>query len=130
MSDPQANSRNAYHEVHGARTQHLAKCRDRVRYPCSMNQCTVGGRPSSRERGFQPNSLDARSWECSQRWWKAMAAGIPAIAIGAGGDAGGTHTLREWYDNAGGIAGIERALMIVLEAAGTAGARPDPTAAG
>jgi acetylornithine deacetylase/succinyl-diaminopimelate desuccinylase-like protein len=60
----------------------------------------------------------------------AMAAGIPAIAIGAGGDAGGTHTLREWYDNAGGIAGIERALMIVLAAAGSAGAGPDAAAAG
>jgi tripeptide aminopeptidase len=50
----------------------------------------------------------------------AMAAGIPAIAIGAGGDAGGTHTLREWYDNRGGAAGLERALMVVLEAAGLA----------
>jgi acetylornithine deacetylase/succinyl-diaminopimelate desuccinylase-like protein len=47
-----------------------------------------------------------------------MAAGIPAIAIGAGGDAGGTHTLREWYDNNGGPAGLERALRIVLETAG------------
>jgi acetylornithine deacetylase/succinyl-diaminopimelate desuccinylase-like protein len=47
-----------------------------------------------------------------------MAAGIPAIAIGAGGDAGGTHTMREWYDNKGGPAGLERALMIVLETAG------------
>lgn len=49
-----------------------------------------------------------------------MAAGIPAIAIGAGGDAGGTHTLREWYDNRGGTAGLERALIIALEAAGVA----------
>lgn len=47
-----------------------------------------------------------------------MAAGIPAIAIGAGGDAGGTHTIREWYDNRGGTAGLERVLMIALEAAG------------
>jgi tripeptide aminopeptidase len=49
-----------------------------------------------------------------------MAAGIPAIAIGAGGDAGGSHTLREWYENRGGTAGLERALRIVLEAAGVA----------
>ena len=49
-----------------------------------------------------------------------MAAGIPAIAIGAGGDAGGTHTLQEWYDNRGGPAGIERALRVVLERAGIA----------
>jgi tripeptide aminopeptidase len=49
-----------------------------------------------------------------------MAAGIPAIAIGAGGDAGGSHTLREWYENRGGPAGLERALRIVLETAGLA----------
>jgi tripeptide aminopeptidase len=48
----------------------------------------------------------------------AMAAGIPAIAIGAGGDAGGTHTTAEWYDNATGPLGLERALRIVLGAAG------------
>lgn len=47
-----------------------------------------------------------------------MALGIPAIAIGAGGDSGGTHTMREWYDNRGGAAGLERALAIVLAAAG------------
>ena len=49
-----------------------------------------------------------------------MAAGIPAIAIGAGGDAGGSHTLREWYDNDGGPAGLDRVLRIVLETAGIA----------
>lgn len=50
----------------------------------------------------------------------AMAAGIPAIAIGAGGEAGGTHTLHEWYENTRGPTGIERALLIVLGAAGLA----------
>jgi tripeptide aminopeptidase len=48
----------------------------------------------------------------------AMAMGIPAIAIGAGGDAGGTHTLDEWYENTDGALGVERALMIVMGAAG------------
>lgn len=47
-----------------------------------------------------------------------IALGIPAIAIGAGGESGGTHTLEEWYSNTGGTAGIERALLIVLETAG------------
>jgi tripeptide aminopeptidase len=50
----------------------------------------------------------------------AMAMAIPAIAIGAGGHAGGTHTLQEWYENDGGAAGVERALLIVLGAAGLA----------
>lgn len=47
-----------------------------------------------------------------------IALGIPAIAIGAGGESGGTHTVDEWYSNAGGVEGIERALLIALGAAG------------
>ena len=47
-----------------------------------------------------------------------IALGIPAIAIGAGGESGGTHTLEEWFSNAGGPAGIERALLTVLGTAG------------
>jgi acetylornithine deacetylase/succinyl-diaminopimelate desuccinylase-like protein len=49
-----------------------------------------------------------------------IALGIPAIAIGAGGESGGTHTLDEWYENTEGAQGIERALLIVLETAGVA----------
>lgn len=47
-----------------------------------------------------------------------IALGIPAIAIGAGGESGGTHTVEEWYVNEGGPEGIERALLIALGAAG------------
>ncbi len=47
-----------------------------------------------------------------------IALGIPAIAIGAGGESGGTHTLEEWFANTGGPEGIERALLIVLATAG------------
>lgn len=47
-----------------------------------------------------------------------MALGIPSIAIGAGGDSGGIHTLDEWYSNEQGPLGVERALLIVLAAAG------------
>ncbi len=43
-----------------------------------------------------------------------MAAGIPAITIGAGGRMGGTHTLGEWYDNTSGVDGIARALLTLL----------------
>lgn len=46
-----------------------------------------------------------------------IALGIPAIAIGAGGESGGTHTLDEWYTNDGGPEGIERCLLAVLGAA-------------
>jgi acetylornithine deacetylase/succinyl-diaminopimelate desuccinylase-like protein len=47
-----------------------------------------------------------------------IARGIPAIAIGAGGRGGGTHTPEEWYDDTNGVRGLERALRIVVAAAG------------
>lgn len=47
-----------------------------------------------------------------------MALGIPAIALGAGGSSGNTHTPSEWYTNDGGPEGIERVLLTVLQAVG------------
>ncbi|HSU17151.1 M20/M25/M40 family metallo-hydrolase [Longimicrobium sp.] len=47
-----------------------------------------------------------------------MALGIPSIAIGVGGDSGGIHTTDEWYSNENGALGVERALLIILAAAG------------
>lgn len=44
--------------------------------------------------------------------------GIPAIAIGAGGNAGQTHTPDEWFDATDAYVGIARALTIVVTAAG------------
>jgi hypothetical protein len=44
--------------------------------------------------------------------------GIPAIALGCGGRAGGAHTLGEWYDPAGREMGLQRVLLTVLGAAG------------
>ncbi len=41
-----------------------------------------------------------------------------AFAVGAGGDAGGMHTMDEWYDNNGGPLGIRRLLLLVLVLAG------------
>jgi hypothetical protein len=49
-----------------------------------------------------------------------MALGIPSIAIGGGGESGGTHTLGEWYSNERGPDGIVRALLVVAAAAGLA----------
>lgn len=50
-----------------------------------------------------------------------IALGIPAIAIGAGGSGGGTHTPDEWYDDTHGLRGLQRALRIVIAAACQAG---------
>jgi tripeptide aminopeptidase len=47
----------------------------------------------------------------------AIAAGVPAIAIGGGGAAGGAHSPTEWFDNASADVGVERALTIVATAA-------------
>jgi len=57
-----------------------------------------------REPGVAAASTDANA---------AMAAGVPAIAIGGGGSGGDSHTLHEWYDNSRATAGVERALTIV-----------------
>lgn len=48
-----------------------------------------------------------------------IALGIPAVTIGAGGVCGGVHTTAEWYENRDGARGLERALLLVLAAAGT-----------
>lgn len=47
-----------------------------------------------------------------------MARGVPALAMGAGGKAGGSHTLQEWFRNERGAAGVVRALLVALGAAG------------
>ena len=47
-----------------------------------------------------------------------MSRGIPSIAIGAGGDAGGMHTTEEWYDNTDGVAGLKRLLLLAVSLAG------------
>lgn len=44
--------------------------------------------------------------------------GIPAIAIGAGGHAGQTHTPDEWFDATDAHIGVARALTIVVTTAG------------
>jgi hypothetical protein len=49
-----------------------------------------------------------------------MAAGIPAITVGGGGQAGLAHTTAEWYRNTKGPEGVLRALYTLLLVAGVA----------
>jgi acetylornithine deacetylase/succinyl-diaminopimelate desuccinylase-like protein len=49
-----------------------------------------------------------------------LSMGIEAIAIGAGGNGGGAHSLQEWYEPAGRELGLKRALLTLLEVAGLA----------
>jgi acetylornithine deacetylase/succinyl-diaminopimelate desuccinylase-like protein len=44
--------------------------------------------------------------------------GIPAIAIGAGGRGGDTHTTAEWFEDVDGLRGAARAMAIIAAAAG------------
>ncbi len=47
-----------------------------------------------------------------------LSLGIPAISIGAGGRAGGAHSLGEWYDPTGRELGLQRILLTLLGVAG------------
>jgi len=49
-----------------------------------------------------------------------LSMGIDAIAIGAGGNGGGAHSLQEWYDPVGREMGLKRALLTLLDVAGIA----------
>lgn len=48
-----------------------------------------------------------------------LSLGIPAVAIGAGGRGGDTHTTREWFENRDGTLGLVRAMTLLVAAAGT-----------
>jgi acetylornithine deacetylase/succinyl-diaminopimelate desuccinylase-like protein len=50
-----------------------------------------------------------------------MSLGIDAIAIGAGGNGGGAHSMQEWYEPAGREFGLKRVLLTVLGVSGVAG---------
>jgi acetylornithine deacetylase/succinyl-diaminopimelate desuccinylase-like protein len=49
-----------------------------------------------------------------------LSMGIDAIAIGAGGNGGGAHSLQEWYEPAGREVGLKRVLLTLLGVAGLA----------
>ena len=49
-----------------------------------------------------------------------LSMGIDAIAIGAGGNGGGAHSLQEWYDPSGREVGLKRILLTLLGVSGIA----------
>ena len=73
---------------------------------------------ATRALGVEPE-LAAASTDASA----AIALGIPAIALGAGGRAGDTHLASEWYENGEGPLGILRALLVTVAIAELAAAR-------
>ncbi len=59
--------------------------------------------------GFEPR-LEQASTDSNL----PIALGIPAVTLGAGGQAGLSHTLAEWYDPRGRDLGLKRALLVML----------------
>jgi tripeptide aminopeptidase len=53
-----------------------------------------------------------------------LSLGIDAIAIGAGGNGGGAHSLQEWYDPSGREMGLQRALLTLLGVSGVVAEKP------
>ncbi len=50
-----------------------------------------------------------------------LSLGIEAIAIGAGGNGGGAHSLQEWYESDGRETGLQRVLLTLLGSSGIVG---------
>lgn len=50
-----------------------------------------------------------------------LSLGIDAIAIGAGGNGGGAHSLQEWYESEGREVGLQRVLLTLLGISGVNG---------
>ncbi|HXQ28226.1 MAG TPA: M20/M25/M40 family metallo-hydrolase [Gemmatimonadales bacterium] len=63
----------------------------------------AANRALGRDAEFATASTDANG---------AIALGVPAIALGAGGRSGDTHLRTEWYENADGPLGVLRALLV------------------
>jgi acetylornithine deacetylase/succinyl-diaminopimelate desuccinylase-like protein len=96
--------------------------------PLAYDVMVIGDRPSGEISADHPLVLSAieatqlidREPELAAASTDAnvpIAAGIPAIAIGAGGRGGEAHTAGEWYDNVDGPLGIARAMTILATAA-------------
>jgi tripeptide aminopeptidase len=105
--------------------------RDQTNYRSSLTaeMVPIGNRPGgeldSNARTLQvARAVDAYLGNSAQVQRASTDANIPismgreAIAIGAGGNGGGAHTLQEWFDPAGRALGLTRILLIGLTLAG------------
>lgn len=65
---------------------------------------------AARELGFEPTLDGASSTDSNV----PINLGIPAVTLGGGGDAGGFHTLNEFYDPTDGHYGAQKILLTIL----------------
>ncbi|HYH86392.1 MAG TPA: M20/M25/M40 family metallo-hydrolase [Pyrinomonadaceae bacterium] len=97
--------------------------------PLELDVRLIGDRPGGETSEEQPlvrlaleatGAVGAKAFlDCSSTDSNiAIARGIPAVTIGAGGASGNTHTLDEWYDPRGRDLGLKRALLVALGTVG------------
>ena len=109
----------------------LEASRDRSKGKLDWKVTSLGNRPGGELRSDSPLLAALRAADAyvgnESRVERAstdanvpLSLGIDAVAIGAGGNGGGAHSLQEWYDPSGREMGLQRALLTLLGAAGVA----------
>ena len=134
--DELARLENALRECVAAGVRdELESARDRSKGKLTFKVELLGSRPGGELRPDSPLILALRAADeavsnqsrierSSTDANIPLAAGIDAIAIGAGGNGGGAHSLQEWYEPAGREIGLKRALLTLLGIAGVSGEKP------
>jgi len=69
---------------------------------------------TARAVGYAPHLNDAQSTDANV----AISLGIPAVTLGGGGEAGGVHTLGEFFDTRDAYTGVQRLFMMIILLAG------------
>ena len=75
------------------------------------------GAEATRAVGVEPKFLPPSSTNANF----PIDLGIPALCIGAGGDAGNTHALDEWFDPTGSYDGPQKCLLMLFAMSGLSG---------
>jgi len=107
----------------------LEASRDRSKGKLDWKVNLLGSRPGGELRGDSPllaalryaDSFvgnESRAERASTDANVPLSLGIDAVALGAGGNGGGAHSLQEWYDPSGRELGLQRALLTLLGVSG------------
>ena len=109
----------------------LESSRDRFKGKLDWKVNLLGSRPGGELRADSPlltalryaDSFvgnESRAERASTDANVPLSLGIDAVALGAGGNGGGAHSLQEWYDPSGREIGLQRALLTLLGVSGVA----------
>lgn len=109
----------------------LESSRDRSKGKLDWKVNLLGSRPGGELRADSPllaalryaDSFvgnESRAERASTDANVPLSLGIDAVALGAGGNGGGAHSLQEWYDPSGREIGLQRALLTLLGVSGVA----------